>query len=204
LKWFATKFGDRNYDWESPESSYLDISSQCDIFEDVNIYVQKYNSSSPGITQLQLAALTLVKIRLLAELQALQGAKVVVGPILRRRLPQELLDSIHYYCAGPVLREKKHFREHKDPTPYVEDIRRQIKTLYDATSGPDHDNDPNFWEDLVESGHAPSHRDCMLQYIYQAWVETPGALEVIKELNKAEAFPRIFTGCSYCYTIGST
>jgi len=79
-----------------------------------------------------------------------------------------------------------------DPEPYIEKIKGQIKKMYEAVE----EGNPYFWKTLVSPGdslrfkpgmYVPGERtevNIEMQYWYNVWVETPGAIGVIEELVK--------------------
>lgn len=87
-------------------------------------------------------------------------------------------------------------QEH-DQTSRIESLKQQIRQLYDAI----YKANNWFWPALID----PSETDLVarpnyasagsieemrlqLQYWYNAWVEPPGAIEVIEELSKYRPF----------------
>ena len=151
-----------------------------DVFESVEVFIREYADLSHAI------AMTLLKIRLLADLRALQ-ASVPVG----EKVPQEILDSIREQLVSPIVgrntKLQQAVREGKSLTPYIKKIDSQIDELFRAIQS----GNKHFWPTLLDPGTnlsarpdhyssgTPQEMQLALRYNYQAWVETPGAVEVI-------------------------
>lgn len=82
-KWWATTDQKGDYDWGNMDNPYLDVKN-ADVFEPpLESFVSKYGSLSYSV------AITLLKIRLLMDLRALQNSSMI-----RSKVPQEILDSV--------------------------------------------------------------------------------------------------------------
>ncbi|KAF2747428.1 hypothetical protein M011DRAFT_402188 [Sporormia fimetaria CBS 119925] len=181
-KWWATCDPDGKYDWGDLSLPYLSVKD-ADVFEPVDPFVGEFRSLSHGI------AVTLIKIRLLVDLQALERAREEAGP----HVPQEILDSILQEAANsPIVKENRKILE-RDQKLYIEELKKQVKQMYDGVNK----LNKYFWAAILH----PTEKDLtarpnytsfgnrqemqvQLRHWYNAWAETPGAVGVIEELSK--------------------
>lgn len=177
-KWWATTGSKSNYDWSDMNNGYLDVKN-ADIFESAAVFTRKYAALSHSV------AMMLIKIRLLIDLQTLQRAKDEVGP----HVPQEILDWVQAQSVSSVITNNRKFLE-RDQTPHIKELKGQIKELYDAVT----ESNKHFWPALIKPGTNlnarpqmygfgdPAQMQLILQYSYNSWAETAGAIGVIEEL----------------------
>jgi hypothetical protein len=182
--WWATTGQEGDYDWGNTDLPYLDTKG-ADVFGDITPFAHKYHALSHTV------AISLLKIRLLIDLQALQRAKEEAGP----HVPREILDGIQQYSVSSVVTSTSSIIEREDQTPHIAKLRTQIEGLYAAVKNAN----PHFWPALIRPGEhlkarpnfytpgGPEAMQLTLQYSYNAWAETPGAIGVIRELSKPKA-----------------
>ena len=82
--------------------------------------------------------------------------------------------------------------ESKDQTALVEKLESQVEEIYKAVAA----SNEFMWPALLRPGKnltarllgysmgTPAHMQMVLQYSYASWVETPGAIDMIRELSK--------------------
>lgn len=169
-----------NIEQTSPPYAYLKGE---DVFEPASVLLSK--KMDPPLA----AAFTLLKIRLLLDLQTLRRATREVGT----RLPREILDNILQFSVGSIVGRNRRILEQADHTPRIQNLKVQVKRFFDYV----HKTNSDFWPALLRLGllrtqkliHPPSgdwgRFQIKTQYYYTAWAETPGAIEVIKSLLKA-------------------
>ncbi len=181
-KWWATTGDDSHYDWGNMSNPYLDVKN-ADVFEPPQKYfVKEFSSLSHTGT------IALLKIRLLMDVRALQNSSVI-----GEKVPQEILDSVRgELVSGSVVVENKGIMNAKDQTPLIEKLEAQVKDLYAAVKK----LNAHFWlallnpeEHLSARPEAYSHgsleeMQLVLQYSFDAWMETPGAIEMVRELEE--------------------
>jgi hypothetical protein len=179
--WWATTGQESDYDWGDTNLPYLDTKN-ADVFVGVKVFVDNYPSLSHNV------AVCLVKIRLMIDLQALQRARQEAGP----HVPRELLDTIQQHSANTVIASNPTILEREDQTPHIAKLQEQVQVLYAAI----HKANPHFWPALLKPGDNLTQRpnlygfgdkgqmQLVLQYNYNAWAETPGAIGVIEALSK--------------------
>ena len=179
-KWYATTGQESNYDWGDMDNPFLDVKN-ADVFEPLlPNFVSKYGDLSHGV------AITLLKIRLLTDARELQKSS-----LLSNKVPQEILDSVRdQLVSGSVIAGNKSIMNAKDQTPLIEKLEAQVQDLYTAVKK----TNKYFWPALLNSGkhlaarpEAYSHgssaqMQISLQHSFDAWMETPGSIDVIKEL----------------------
>jgi hypothetical protein len=133
-----------------------------------------------------MATLTLLKLRLLMDLQSLQRSKKNMSA----KLPQELVDEIRRNMVSSAIG-----RELIERDDHQEDIARMkadVKVMYEAVMA----SNMQFWPAVLHSGDNltaeaegwyygnKEEMQFALQFTYRAWVETPGAIEAIEVLSK--------------------
>lgn len=132
--------------------------------------------------------LCLLKLRLLSGLQALPNASMVAGD----KVPAELLSEIRTHMLSSAAQNNvtlvKDVENGKDIDGHVEQLAQQVDTLFDALN----DANKHYWDAIVEPGHhltaRPPHysqgtvseMQLSLAQTYDAWLETPSALEWVK------------------------
>jgi hypothetical protein len=180
-KWWATTGHDSNYDWGNLNASYIDTKN-ADAFEQVDIFFGDRFYLSHVI------AITLLKLRLLIDLNSLQRAREIAGP----HVPRETLDAIQHYCTSSTITSNLKILEREDQSPHIIRLQKQVKELYAAVEKAN----SHFWPALIEPADSLKARpisygdgdkgqmQVTLQNSYNAWAETLGAIGVIKELSK--------------------
>ena len=183
-KWYATTGQESNYSWGDMDSPFLDVKN-ADVFEPVlQGFLSKYGDLSHSV------AITLLKIRLLIDARELQKSSM-----LSNKVPQEILDSVRgQLVSGSVIAENKNIMNAKDQTPLIEKLEVQVFDLYTAVKR----TNKHFWPALLKpekhlaalpeaySHGSSAEMQITLQHSFDAWVETPGAIDVIRELVKRD------------------
>jgi hypothetical protein len=179
-KWWETVASKGDYSWDD-DGPYLDLRGE-DVFESVDAYTGKF----PNISSV--LAITLLKIRLLIGLQTLQRGKQEAGA----HVPQEILDNILQHSVSGVLKDNRSILDRADHTPQIQELKKQVKQLFDCVRTAN----KYMWPAILKPGSnlrarpsyisrgTPREMQVKLQYCYNAWVETPGAIAVIEELSK--------------------
>ena len=153
-----------------------------DSFEAVDLFCSRHTPLS------YVAPLTLLKTRLLLDLLTLRNSE---SSQISTKVPREILDIIQHQAVHTDVVEKR-LRvlqsRGQDLTEQINALKGQIRQLYDQTVSAN----PHFWRVLLESGahlqskpsfYVPGSLEqarLILRYSHAAWVESPGALEVIK------------------------
>ena len=182
VKWWATTGQDSHYDWGDMSLPYLDVK-EADILEPVDLFTRKYLSLSHTVS------VTLLKIRLLLDARNLQNSTAV-----GEKLPQELLDNIRDQLVSTIFAKNKDIMKSRDQSALIEKMESQVRKLYTAIKR----ENGYFWSALLQPGAhltarpgAYSHgsqaqMQLVLQYSYDSWVETPGAIDVVRNLVKKD------------------
>jgi hypothetical protein len=178
VKWYATTGQDSHYDWGNMILPFLDVKD-ADVFEPVDVFTRKYLALSHTVS------VTLLKIRLLLDVRALQNSTA-----MGEKLPQEALDNIPDQLLSTIFAKNKDIMESKGQSALIENLESQVKKLYTAVKR----ESEYFWSALLQPGphltarpaaYSPGsmeHMQLVLQYNYDSWVETPGAIDVIRDL----------------------
>ena len=178
--WYATTGERGDYDWGNMDLPYLDVKD-ADVFEPVpkNI-LSKYADLS------HVVGITLLKIRLFLNVRALRNSSM-----LAEKASQEILDAIRMQLvSGTIVADHIDIGDVSNQTAVVRKLQVQIKKLYRAVNT----QNQHFWPALLSPGRHLTARpqayssgtleqmQVVLQYSYNAWAETPGAMDMIQEL----------------------
>lgn len=157
VKWHHTCDPDGTYDWSDPDLPYLDVKD-ADVIEPCDVFIS--GSRDLG----QLAALTLLKFRLLLDLQYLEDKPGTV--------PMKTLSSVTLTRLDIILL-CQHY------TPRIRELKRQLLELYNCVN----ESNRFFWPMLADTSNHFGN-GLIVQYASAAWVETPGAIDFIRALIK--------------------
>ncbi|KAH8812755.1 hypothetical protein F5884DRAFT_786321 [Xylogone sp. PMI_703] len=179
VKWWATTGNRSDYDWGDMSLPYLDIKD-ADVFEDIAAVSRRFPDLS------HLVSITLLKIRLLHDLRSLQSS-TVVGTMAS--LPQEIVDNIRGKLVSSIVARNKDLMESNDHSTAIQRLESQIGQLCEDVNKAN----PHFWPALLNPGNNLKARpqfygrggaeemQLVLQYSYNSWIETPGAIDIIRE-----------------------
>jgi hypothetical protein len=178
VKWHTTTGQDPHYDWGDMSLPFLDVKD-ADAFEPVDMFTRRFLALSHTVS------VTLLKIRLLLDVRALQHSTAV-----DEELPQAALDNVPGQLVSTIVAKNKDIMESKDQSALIEKLESQVNKLYTAVKR----ESKYFWSALLQPGahltarpSAYSHgsveqMQLVLQYNYDSWVETPGAIDVVRDL----------------------
>lgn len=177
VKWYATAGQASDYDWGDMSLPFLDVEN-ADVFEPVDYMRGEYLDLSHTV------AVTLLKIKVLLDLKDLQSS-TELGKII----PQEILDNTKRFLPRTtIISEDKDIMICTDHAARIEKLSSQVEKLYTTVNG----YSPHFWQMLMKPGqhlearpqaYSPNsieEAQLVLQYSFDSWNETPGALEIIK------------------------
>jgi hypothetical protein len=154
-----------------------------DVFENVDSWT-KGNDLRLGPLP-HAAALILLKIRLLRDLEALQHSDAV-----KEKVPQEVLDNIRTKLASPIIAGNRQIIERGDHSADIARLKSQISALVARLKR----NNEHFWPMLLDPGAAlktkPTYYSMgtreesiiAVQQSFDSWDKTPGARAVLEEL----------------------
>ena len=179
-KWWAIVNEDSHYNWGDLSIPFLDIKN-ANCFESPRRYfIKEFGSLS------HTAAILLLKIRLLKDVRDLQNSSIIGENVL-----QELLDDLRRdLVSGSIVAENKDIMNARDCTRFIWDLEEQVELLYLAVE----DLNENFLPALLDPAQhmtarpeAYSHgsleeAQIVLQSSLDAWQETPGAIEHMREV----------------------
>lgn len=148
----------------------------------------EYMCSSRHVSHV--SAMTLLKIKLLLDVRSLKNST-----ILGTRLPLEILQNVQRYIPqSMIISNDKKIMYLSNFDSLLEELISQVVLLYKTVS----EANKYMWRALLE---AEDHRDKepedyvsdhmrdilpMVQWSMDAWLETPGALELIRALVNEE------------------
>ncbi|KAF9702017.1 hypothetical protein EKO04_000413 [Ascochyta lentis] len=179
-KWWVTTGQEGDYDWGDKTSPYL-ATKQADVFEDPREFVRNATISLSFAV-----SVTLVKIRLLMDLLALQRDRQIAAP----KLPSEITDQGFVHCTSAIIQRQRQELEREEQTLNITMLRKHVEQLFTAVK----ESNKHFWPALVRPGSHLEARPMMhgfgdigqmqvvLRANYNAWAETEGAIGVIEEL----------------------
>jgi hypothetical protein len=160
-----------------PKQPYTAVKNQ-DILEPAAVFMGKCPSMA------FMATLTLLKFRLLMDLQSLQRSKENMSA----KLPQELVDEIRRNMVSSAISRQLIERDDQD----IAWVKADVKVMYEAVKA----SNIHFWPAVLHPGGNPTaeaegwyygneeEMQFALQFTYRAWVETPGAIEAIEVLSQ--------------------
>ena len=155
-----------------------------DPFESTELFTRRFADLSFVV------AGALIKIRLLLDVKALQNS-IFLG----EKVPQEVLDNIRGQLVSSIVAGNKDIMESKDQIPLIKKLESQVEELYKAVNS----SNKFFWPALLRPGShltarpqmysqgTVEHMQLVLQYSYASWVETPGAIDMIRALAKKDS-----------------
>ena len=128
----------------------------------------------------------LIKIRILIDLRALRNLSII-----REKAPPDIICELRDQLVnGSIVAMNKSVVNSSNHTPIIKELETQILNLYEAVKGVNH----YFWPAFFDPGENLTARPAaysrgsweemqvVLQYNLDSWVETPGAIEVIRDL----------------------
>ena len=186
-KWYATIGQSGRVDCLEMDSPYFEIQD-ADVFEPL---LEAHLSRSLNLSHA--VAITLLKVRLLIDLGALQNSSLIRG-----KVPPEILDILRYHLVSSVTAANSKVMNSKDPIPLIQSIETQVQNLFMAVKR----SSRNFWPSLVDTGPrlmplpvprrsskgrtSKAEMRLTLQNIRCAWEETPGAIDMIRDLVRRD------------------
>jgi hypothetical protein len=178
VKWYATMGNDSDYDWGDMDLPFLDVKN-ADVFEPVGYMCKRFVSSLAHIL-----GIALLKIKLLLDLKNLQNSAV-----LGQRVPQEILDGIQdHLLRSKIISENKGIMDRTDHAVLIKEMSSQVDEVYTAVESAN----KHIWKALLKpTGHLNARPESyshgsvqemqiVLKYSLDAWIETPGALDLIR------------------------
>ncbi|KAL3491902.1 hypothetical protein BJX62DRAFT_236754 [Aspergillus germanicus] len=180
IKWFFVGCDDDDYDWGNTDLPFLDVKN-ADVFEDVEVFTK---NKWPDLTQL--VSLTLLKIKLLLDLEALHSSTRTVGA----KVPREVLDNIRSGIPlSPVIPKNKKLVQSDDHTEIIQKLRQQINQLRKLVD----ERNKHAWDLLLsdEQPDSPGYysrgtiegADMALTNLEDAWAQLPDARDFVKSLQ---------------------
>ncbi|KAJ6438172.1 MYND finger [Purpureocillium lavendulum] len=212
VKWHVLAAQDADYDWGDASQPFLDTRG-ADVFEDVWPSWRSVGGGGgarrfrPWLPLSHAVAVTLIKVRVLLDLRAIQNARMA----LRGAVPAEIVDLIRGQLVGSVVggggdgdgdgdgggrRSDVLLADPEETARLAERVRGQIRELYAAVDA----YNPDMWPILVDNPdagvlerpagpygqHTRDEALLMVGYNYAAWYETPGAIDVLRSLAKEQ------------------
>ncbi|KXS99799.1 hypothetical protein AC578_8883 [Pseudocercospora eumusae] len=135
-----------------------------------------------------MVSITLIKLRILFDIKELEQPSPV-----GEKLPQEILDLVREHMASDIISKNEALMSDISNgvslKPHIQKLEGQLDVLFRAVK----QNNKHFWPAMVNPGSAltatpatysmgsKEEMQLMLQYLYEAWEETPGAIKWVKQ-----------------------
>ncbi|KAG4272979.1 hypothetical protein FPRO04_10059 [Fusarium proliferatum] len=186
VKWYATTGSESKYDWGDMDQPYLDIRDADVLEEPLETWANgKYLSLG------HVAAVTLIKVRILLDLQSAQNA----ARALNGTIPPEIVGLIRGELVGSAVAGRPDIlmgsTDHL--TKLIKKVKSQIVKLYRSVN----EYNPHFWRLMLSCpvsaasqrpgmySHETKEEAClMIGYCLASWVETPGAFQLMMDLSQ--------------------
>ncbi|KAH7256172.1 hypothetical protein BKA59DRAFT_521450 [Fusarium tricinctum] len=185
LKWYATTVTESEYNWEDifPD---LDVKDADVLEKPLDVWLNR-----KFFTLDHVVAVTLIKVRTLLNLQDAQNS----FRVLKGTMPPEIIEMIRGQLIGSVLQSRPEIlrRTTEEISTLIQTMKGQIIALYKSV----HSCNPHFWRLMLNNKTTPvplrggqysigteNHAYETLNYCWSSWVETHGALGLMKDLNE--------------------
>lgn len=181
LKWWATTGQLGNYDWGNTDEPYLDLKDE-NVFEAPGFFARRFPSVA------HVTSVALLKIRILLDLRALKSAAAISD-----KSPQEVFDNICNQMVGDIVSQRQDIMEGNELDQLIENLQTQVLDMYNTVNN----SNEYLWPALLRPGAHLTARpqaysrgseeemQLVLQYSYDSWSETAGAIDYIKNLVTA-------------------
>ena len=180
--WYATTGQSGDYDWGDMDLGFLDVKD-ANVFEAVpKNLASKYCDLSHAV------AITLLKIKVLMDVRSLRDSSII-----GEKVPQEIIDDIRtQLVTGTVIARHVNVTDVDNQKSVIQTLEGQIKDLYTTIEA----RNVHFWPALLSPGSnliarpqayshgSKSEMQLVLKYNYEAWSETPGAIDMIRDLKQ--------------------
>ncbi|KAF1984134.1 hypothetical protein K402DRAFT_150694 [Aulographum hederae CBS 113979] len=179
IKWYATTGNEGDYDWGNMSLGFLDVKD-ADAFEEPGFLCESFMCSLAHIS-----AVLLLKMKLLLDVTDLQNSSLLVGA----KMPQELVDNTqHFLQRTNIIRGNQTIIGSKDHTGLISKLEAQVHTVMKGVERQNKFYLPALLAAELHLGQKPEYfsrgnveeMQISLNYTYDAWKETPGALEMLK------------------------
>ncbi|MCJ1459212.1 hypothetical protein MMC28_009589 [Mycoblastus sanguinarius] len=186
VKWWANNDPDGNlYGLGDPSLPFLDVVD-ANVFESPQYLCVDFPDLS------HIVSVTLLKIKLLLDLKVLQNSAFLV-----KKLPQELLEMVRrYIVASKIIWKDGNIMSLVNLADIIQKLSLQVDTLFKAVGKAN----KHFWTALINpAAHLNKQRtlydpgsiwemESHLQYCFDSWNETPGAIDIIKSKIGNQAY----------------
>ncbi|KAL6910246.1 hypothetical protein GGI43DRAFT_5090 [Trichoderma evansii] len=189
MKWYAAVDENPDYEWGNVDVPFLD-TKDADVLEEP---LKRAWTVTSFLDLSHAVVLLLIKLRILLDLQAIQNTTTALTGVI----PPEIIGII---CGKVVrrdvlLRHRGLLSRPEKIALLTKRIKTQVKEVYNAVGK----YNPHFWNLMVNDpdacilrrpefdGYAPRSEEealFILGYTFAAWYETPGAVEMLRDLAK--------------------
>ncbi|KAF1810768.1 hypothetical protein P152DRAFT_483496 [Eremomyces bilateralis CBS 781.70] len=182
VKWWQTTGQSSTYDWGNMDNPYLDVKG-ADAFEEADYFDTHF-----GVGISNAAAVTLLKIRLLQSLRALDHATASAGG----KAPPTANEEVRKLVTSSIVTGNPEMMASGDHSVQIIKLERQVQGLIQNIAK----MNEFFWPAMlsprealasVPEMYAPgskAHANLTVQQSYNSWAETPGAIDMLREYLK--------------------
>lgn len=188
-KWWATTGYESDNDRGNMDLPFLDTKN-ADVFEEPTYWTGR------DISFIHAVCVTLLKIKLLRDLTELRNALRDYSTVQGREIPFEIVHNIQTQIPRSQQIIAKFSIEGAADTmklqSRIDTLTKQVRRLHAAV----HKHNSHFWTALdnprgrptgaVEFYFQDTDREIVFPYTYNAWLETPGVLEVVTKYSRQE------------------
>ncbi|KAH6960316.1 hypothetical protein DER45DRAFT_627423 [Fusarium avenaceum] len=186
LKWYTSTVVESNCDRENINITYLDVNDADVLEEPLDVW-----SNGKFLTLDHVVAVTLIKVRILLDLQVAQNSFRVLKGIM----PLEIIEMIRGQLIGSVLQSRPKIlrKTTEEISTLIQTMKSQIIALYKSV----HIYNPHFWRLMLNNETTPvrlkgwphlrgteDQAYQTLNYCWSSWVESHGALRLMKDLSE--------------------
>lgn len=186
LKWYATTGEAQDYDQGDISLGYLYIKGADALKAPLGSWID-----NSWLELSHVAAITLVKVRVLLDLQALQNTRRA----LAGAVPNETTDLIRRQLVGSIVAARPDIlgKNTEETAHLIENIKGQIRQLYKSTDK----CNTYFWDEMLgdpdaaglnrPNRYSPGSKEeayITIGYSGTSWLGTPGAIDVIRGLKE--------------------
>jgi hypothetical protein len=184
IKWHATAGQDSHYDWGNMDLPFLDVKN-ADVYEDPSYVTGKYGDPH------HIAALILLKLKLLQDTINIRLVRKVIAAAAKH-LPRELQIRIETAVVVSPLSNQLYEQSSIELLAMELKFVRHVKILGAKLTDANHSViagllRPDEWLDDPPESYSPGSAEEMqlvLDYGYQAFWQTKGALELLENARK--------------------
>ncbi|SPO07583.1 uncharacterized protein DNG_10278 [Cephalotrichum gorgonifer] len=186
MKWYATTGASSTYDWGNMGPGFLDVEGADALEAPLEHWLR-----GRFLQVSHVAAVTLIKVRVLLDLQAIQNSRTALGGTI----PTEITDDICGKLVSSIVASRPDIlrNDAQQIQGLIQRTKDHIRQLYESIKK----SNPHFWELMLDDPDAagmnrpnmfsPGSKEeaCLtIGYSCTSWLATKGAIDVIRGLKE--------------------